>query len=361
METIKPSGVVQSTTQVELIKKIVSSLYTDLLLSIESGNPSSKARASLLLQELQIVMKEKEEDMKAWADVTTPYFYSKGMDKVVKKAIRAGLPIRSTNKFVKIHKQQLNVLITSGYSFMEQIIASADNTTKQLIDSSVQTAIIEQTAKATITGEARDKTIKNISNVLKSQGIKTVRGDGRTMNSTKFATMVGRTLLTKAQWDGTKQQMVIDGHDLVIVSDHLGECKLCRPWENEILSVNGMYPQYTRLDTAISKGLRHNYCRHVIDPYYEDFAKVSKVWSTQKKKYVSWEEAEPQNYERAVNVEAKDKLKAYDSFTSQIGLSVYKDINKALREKDTDKLEGIAKKQDNKKLKQSIRRLKKYV
>ena len=357
----RPEGVVQSDVQVVILQRILAEVYSDLLAKSTQGSLHTQARRIALAKEVEDMMAEYGRDMQAWADVTVPEFYRQGMDRVIKEAIDQGIPLRLNREFIRIHKQALNQLIASGYEYIDNIIAGANATTQNLIDTATRQAIVDEVAKGTVTGEARDKISKNIEELLKAKGVTVIRSDGRQYNAQSYAKMLSRSLLTEAQWNGTRNQMVMEGHDLVVVSDHFGECRLCRPWENEILSVNGMYPQYTRLDTAISQGLKHSNCGHVIDPYYEEFASVSKVWDAKQQKYVPWQEAEPQNYERATKLDAKDKLKAFESYTSQIGLDDYESINKALNEKNTESLEYYAKKQKSKQLTESIRRLKKYI
>lgn len=361
MPQVRPEGVVQSDIQVQILQRILASAYTDLLNKSTTGSLSSQARRLAFAREVEEMMESYRQDMHGWADVTVPHFYKEGMDRVVKEAIAQGIPLRLSADFVKVHRQALNQLVSSGYTYLDNIVAGANSTAQNLIDTAARQAIVEEVAKKRITGEAQDKLDKKITGILKSKGITTVSSNGRQYNAQSYASMISRTLLTEAQVNGTANQLAMDGHDLVIVSDHFGECKLCRPYENEILSVNGMYPQYTRLDTAKSNGLFHSNCRHVIDPYYEEFASVSKVWDAKSQKYVPWAEAEPQNYNRAVNMSAKDKLKAYESYTSRIGLKQYEDINKALNKGDIDRLEYEARKAPTEKLTKSIRSLKKYV
>lgn len=647
MPQVRPEGVVQSDIQVQILQRILASAYTDLLNKSTTGSLSSQARRLAFAREVEEMMESYRQDMHGWADVTVPHFYKEGMDRVVKEAIAQGISLRLSADFVKVHRQALNQLVSSGYTYLDNIVAGANSTAQNLIDTAARQAIVEEVAKKRITGEAQDKLDKKITGILKSKGITTVSSNGRQYNAQSYASMISRTLLTEAQVNGTANQLAMDGHDLVIVSDHFGECKLCvlpdtkvktkdlfsttaieysgnvitirtasgneltgtpnhtvltdkgwlplkalnegdkvisddgvgdwlsrvspdeinmesrideigqsirpfnlagpasselnsdvsyrkinivnadlfllrkvdigsakalrkvflvkamrllpfclggsnsqfsfksmirafpfllgwlyhslflfwcgvfpsflhsitpffvknlwgyrvkpflestmtrsslnsiiakvlrytsagngkegcnlitrltglvktdeivslsvskfsghvydlensdnwyvsnniishncRPYENEILSVNGMYPQYTRLDTAKSNGLFHSNCRHVIDPYYEEFASVSKVWDAKSQKYVPWAEAEPQNYDRAINMSAKDKLKAYDSYTSRIGLKQYEDINKALNKGDIDRLEYEARKAPTEKLTKSIRSLKKYV
>lgn len=361
MPQVRPEGVVQSTPQVKLLSNIISSVYADLVDTSTSASLAQQARRLALARELDTLVQEGRQDMQAWVDVTVPEFYLQGMERTVNKAIEAGATIRLDNSYVRIHRKALNALVDNGYSQLDNVISSADMFTRQVLDEATKGAILEEVAKKRITGESEDKLSTKIEKLIKDRGINRVTTrSGRSYGAKQYGEMLSRTLLTNAQVDGTVNQMAMDGHDLVIVSDHFGESDLCRPWENEILSINGMYPQYARLETAKSAGLFRPNCRHVADPYYEEFAKESKVWDASKQKYVPWSEAEPQNYQRAVNMSAKDKTKAFQEFTTKIGLADYHQVNNALQTGDKQKLTYYANKQTGK-VKESILRLKKYL
>lgn len=199
--------------------------------------------------------------MQAWVDITVPEFYLQGMERTVNKAIEAGATIRLDNSYVRIHRKALDSLIDNGYAQLDNVISSADMFTRQVLDEATKGAILEEVAKKRITGESEDKLSAKVEKLIKDRGINRVTTrSGRSYGAKQYGEMLSRTLLTNAQVDGTINQMAMDGHDLIIVSDHFGESDLCRPWENEILSVNGMYPQYTRLDTAKGAGLFRPNC-----------------------------------------------------------------------------------------------------
>jgi hypothetical protein len=94
-----------------------------------------------------------------------------------------------------------------------------------------------------------------------------VDGAGRNWQIESYAEMATRTASGRAQIAGTLDRFVADGRDLVIVSDHTQECKLCRPWEGKVLSITGRTPDYPTVREAQSAGLQHPNCRHSLGAF----------------------------------------------------------------------------------------------
>lgn len=354
-----PQGVVLSDAQVQLLLHILSKSYTDLMDVVgTTTSGTSKARAIQLANQVKEQIDELQKNMYAWADVTIPYFYLQGMDEVFDASMKVNTYVNTVESFAKYHRQTIDSLVTAGYGYIDNIVGGASASINRIIDQSLREQILEEVAKKSITGESFDKTQKRITELLKAKGITTLSSNGRNYNAQSYAQMLSRSLLTEAQWAGTRDQMTMDGHDLVIVSDHYGECQACRPWENEILSISGRSKKYTSLDKAIDKGLKHASCRHSITPYFDEFSSVSLVWDTEKEEYVERSQVSVQNWQ---NKSVKDKLKAYDEFTSIVGLDVYDEANKAIEKKDKKEFQKVINSVEDRKVQESMTRIKPYI
>ena len=103
-----------------------------------------------------------------------------------------------------------------------------------------------------------------------------------------YTRMALRTAAHTASEVGHAEKLTDDGHDLVIVSDHKGECPECRPFEGKVLSLSGAYetsPQY-RLDgpqpvfaslaEAKARGYGHPGCRHRLVAYFPGITRTPK-------------------------------------------------------------------------------------
>lgn len=99
---------------------------------------------------------------------------------------------------------------------------------------------------------------------------------GRRWTLDAYAEMATRTAVGRAQVAGTLDRFEAAGRDLVIVSDHLGECSHCRPFEGRVLSLGGTPPGTKLADGAVvmttvaeaqAQGLLHANCRHTLGAY----------------------------------------------------------------------------------------------
>lgn len=89
---------------------------------------------------------------------------------------------------------------------------------------------------------------------------------GRAWSMTDYAEMVVQTVSQEAMRHAAVLRMQEAGQDVMRVSDHAEECKLCRPWERRLLSVTGATPGLPTVNQAIAAGLMHPRCSHVLLP-----------------------------------------------------------------------------------------------
>lgn len=99
---------------------------------------------------------------------------------------------------------------------------------------------------------------------------------GRSWEMGAYAEMSARTATMSAYLQGTADRISDFGEDLIIVSDAPEECRLCRPYEHQVLSVSGSRAGLTlddgtrvvaSIDEARGKGLFHPNCRHSMSLY----------------------------------------------------------------------------------------------
>lgn len=108
---------------------------------------------------------------------------------------------------------------------------------------------------------------------------------GRRWELASYVEMATRTGVAQAAVQGHLDRLGAAGLDLVIVSDAPQECRLCRPWEGQVLSrtIGGRRTeelQHATIDQetvrvtvagsvveAVAKGLMHPNCRHSLSAY----------------------------------------------------------------------------------------------
>ena len=92
---------------------------------------------------------------------------------------------------------------------------------------------------------------------------------GRVWEMSTYAEMATLTAIERATIAGYVDTMQEYGFDLAIISSHFGACPLCEPWQDVIVSVSGMNPDYHSLDEAEDAGCFHPRCLHDISTYFE--------------------------------------------------------------------------------------------
>lgn len=118
-----------------------------------------------------------------------------------------------------------------------------------------------------------------------TQGVKGFTDkSGRRRELASYVEMATRTGVAQAAVEGHMDRLQTAGIDLVIVSNAPQECKLCRPWEGEVLARSGptgrIQVEHATEDRpitvdvkgsvrqAVSAGLMHPNCRHSLSAYF---------------------------------------------------------------------------------------------
>lgn len=97
---------------------------------------------------------------------------------------------------------------------------------------------------------------------------------GRQWSLDSYASMATRTAAARSNQTGHLATLSERGHNLVMVSTHARECKLCRPWEGKVLSTDPAIPAKDvqrvagSVDEAQRAGLNHPRCRHRMVAYF---------------------------------------------------------------------------------------------
>jgi len=355
-QRIRPEGIVQSDIQVKLVEAIVKEAYLDLATyadKLDKGTLSAKSKA------IRNIANKYDLQLEAWANITIPSLYYEGMTNAVNASIKGGQVYEFNQSFVSLHQEALEALISQSYTYTSKIAQGIQDTGTRALTFAEQEKIKAEIGKGLVTGADQNTIAKGVASVLKqSQATAVVSVSGRRQGIDTYASTVARSILTDAQWQGTSNTIIQEGYDLVQVSDHFGECALCRPYENEVLSLTGRTKGYTTLAEATSNGLKHPNCRHSISPFTEGLAEVSKVWDTETQSYQPKENVKSQNL---TTNSPKSILRAYEQFTTKIGIKDYNLVNQAIKNKDIKTIQEVKKRTKDERLKESLDVLADYI
>jgi hypothetical protein len=203
---------------------------------------------------------------------------AKEVSQAIKQAYESG--VKSANKDFKLPETVL-----TDYQIPASVQRLTMEANMMIVNTSVSILreatdvfrkIQAEVATGVLTGtETRKQIAQRMLNKFADKGVTSfVDKAGRRWEMATYAEMATRTVTARAAIQGHIDRQGQYGRDLVVVSDHAGECPLCRPWENKILSISGTDIRYPSLSSATSQGLFHPNCRHTVTGYIEGLTRL---------------------------------------------------------------------------------------
>lgn len=145
-------------------------------------------------------------------------------------------------------------ILKSADNFFAALRASASATARiQEFDEGDRALYVEEVAAAALVAVASNWSRRRLQSMLLEKLFKLVEsGDfivinGRNYDISKYAKMVARTEMRRAQTAASKETCGRYGCDLVEWSRHANACKLCVPHEGKVFSLSGKDPAYPPL------------------------------------------------------------------------------------------------------------------
>jgi len=236
---------------------------------------SSPARfkAESLLAQIDAEVAFLNSKTRKWASKTTTGMYRYGMGLAATSLFFEGFPTRKV-VLSPFHKQAVQVLadnITvtmlaanqSWASSLKRVIRSTQQTilSEGFINRAVAAGIMEGVPRKQVSNEILFGFLNNLN------GADVVYARGRKFSPTYYAELVARTQTREAVTEGSINQGVEWGADLVTMSKHVGACDKCTPYEGRTFSVDGRNPDFPKLERRTPI---HPNCRHVMLPRFSE-------------------------------------------------------------------------------------------
>ncbi len=286
MPTTKPEGVVPSDASVKLFGNIVKEAYGKLGATLSEADYSTPTRRTEILNQVKKMVDESDEATQAWVRLNIGGFYELGLWETAKDLNERGSNVRFDGDFTHFHQEALEAIAQDTYSSIASGMQGLNGTAERMVSMGAREQILAKIGRGQITGEANKSIQKLIEEELRKGGITALRDkSGVEWDLSRYSEMLVRTKLTQAHNTGVANRMVESGYDLVVVSNHMGSCKLCAPWEGKVLSLTGRNPSHISVDMAKQGGLFHPNCRHVYSPYHNKYLDVAVAWDTRAQKY----------------------------------------------------------------------------
>jgi hypothetical protein len=266
---------------IEALSSDFAYFYKDLLLEVQTlfvfGSPAEKLRAYILFRQFEKKLLAVDAQAKKWMEENVPIFYHQG-DEWAQQQLRA-LGV-SPNQFYQVSEGAIWHVVAT----MKQEITHATSQYKENLLSYVrhlqvlpdeQRAILQNIARSAALGTTISTTSKNIQERLVARSINGyLRVGKRTIKLDQYAEMIARTHLRVAHSRGTEARCRATGIELVIISEHSTDCKICKPLEGKIFSLNdkgtAQYPSVRILPNGGTPF--HPNCLHVESPLIPELA-----------------------------------------------------------------------------------------
>lgn len=233
---------------------------------------ASRTKINQALVELRKEAQGTQAQVQKWLDKSIPEAYATGMrqtDSVLKSAgINTGNQ-KITGKLImagasdmRPHYQAVTAMLQDAYldfgQGMTSIISKAQTTMTEALREQIRDRVVE----GRVTGESVETIAKGIMAQAKERGYSALvdRG-GRNWSLERYSDMLSRTHIMRANNEGTLMRAVDWDIDIVEISDHATESKICIPYEGNIYSISGNSKNYEKLPATPPF---HPNCQHVM-------------------------------------------------------------------------------------------------
>ncbi|HEY4543735.1 MAG TPA: phage minor capsid protein [Tissierellaceae bacterium] len=260
-------------------------------------------------------------------------------------------PTPLEGNFFKMNDKKFNVLIESVQSDMDDALYSVLRRTEDIYRQTIYKSQVYFNTGTYSINQSIDLATKDFL----AKGIDSVTyKDGSRVNISSYAEMALRTANHRAYLMSEGKTRENIGNPLVIVSAHATACKLCIPWQAQILiddvftniETDGLL--FPKLSEAIEKGLLHPNCRHNLSTYFPGITSIPKLptnekeilrnyQSEQKQRYIERQirkykrlyngsiDEKNKNYYREKVLEWQDKMRNHININSQLRRNYYRE------------------------------------
>lgn len=243
-------------------------------------------------------------------------------------------------QFFGMNKKKLNALIASTTKDMDDVCNAVYRKMDDVYRQTIYKSVIQLNSGAISLDKAIDKATEDFL----AKGIDSVvYKNGRHVNIATYAEMALRTASQRATFlgEGTKRDEY--GNHLVVISTHLNCCKLCFPWQGQIL-IDDVFShpseeymvkykgKYKLLSVAIKAGLLHPNCRHTLATWFDGVSRLPKIYDEEEAKKSYQAEQKQRSLENAIRKAKREQAGAVDKENEDKAASRVRTLQKQLRE-----------------------------
>jgi hypothetical protein len=271
-------------TLIDLYKRVYAKLVGEIVGATEAGKIQRAAVLARINQELEGF----GVDVAAWVQKEMPQYYLDGAN-VAMQDLR-GLGIDVTKSGLAAINQEAVKYFTDEVSLaFAEGIRGISRKAEQTVSEALKVQLNFIIAEGKLSGSTRKVIGESVRQRIAEEGLGVLRDrGGHKWEFGTYANMLVRTKAVEARNFGLTNVMLVNGYDLVQVSNHNTTHEACNRWESKILSLTGRTKVGTKLPggyvvagtvtEARSKGLFHPNCRHAINVLQPSLAAKTKAY-----------------------------------------------------------------------------------
>jgi hypothetical protein len=213
-----------------------------------------KARAQILLAQVNREIAMLDQMARKWAKGTIPTAYNFGLDISEDRLRQMGIT-KYVNMTSAIHTEAVAVLtdnvtldlLTANQTIKKNTTRFIRATQQQVIeDKQISKAIAEGLIQGETRKEISNRILKDFEKQLKDEKFITI--NGRNYEPEGYSRMVARSRVAEASNQANVNAALQYGVDLVQVDIHAGSCEMCDHFQGRIYSISGNDPDFPPLD-----------------------------------------------------------------------------------------------------------------
>lgn len=245
-----------------------------------SSSAGTKTYYNTVLRQLEKLMRQLSAETGKFIDMTVPAAYREGLDAVYDYFTRNGLAMKQPDMFARINSDAVHELCNEMQHHIDSGISQAGRRVIRYVDSARDNALRQSGLRSSAVKIAAGQTVrdmqKELTKRLSEEGFLTVQygsGDKAYQVSLEsYAAMVSRSTTREAGNLARENQLVHNGYDLMMMTEHYPTCPVCAMLQGRVYSISGNDKRFPPLSRAFSSGYKnvHPNCSHVMTPWIEE-------------------------------------------------------------------------------------------
>lgn len=257
----------------KLVNIIDEFSHTGKAIIVEGINTKmTEAKKKKIMSELTNVAIVADKEVKKWVGDNIPTSYIAGANTTQLLMAEASRKIPKMNVTFKVlnnvknsvHLQAVNNILSDAYLDFGYTMTGYVRGAERIINDAMRQQLRARIAEGRLSGEAIYDVKKTIVQTFKDRGFTVLvdRG-GRQWELSRYAEMIARTHIIRANNEGSINRMGDYGIDIVQISEHGATDKICQKYEGKIYSLSGNSENYPKIEVFPPF---HPNCAHTVLP-----------------------------------------------------------------------------------------------